>query len=90
MSVMSWKRIQSIMNNDRLSPVLEYLENIMKIKADGMKRIWYYRTDGSSDHYPKYISGSMTSDEYSRLCNADSDSFEKVDYSDYRVRDSLF
>lgn len=41
-------------NNDRLSPVLEYLENIMKVKADRMKRIWYFETDGSSDHYPVY------------------------------------
>lgn len=38
---------------DRLSPVLEYLENIMKVKADRMKRIWYFETDGSSGNYPK-------------------------------------
>lgn len=69
---------------DRLSPVLEYLENIMKVKADRMKRIWYFETDGSSDHYPKYISGSMASDEHSRLCNADSKSFEKIVCSDYK------
>lgn len=29
------------------------------------------------------ISGYMTSDEYSRLCNADNESFEKIDCSDY-------
>ena len=61
----------------------------MKVKADVMKRIWYFETDGSSDHYPKYISSSMTSDEHSMLRNADSESFEKIDCSDYRVRDSL-
>lgn len=69
-------------HNDRLYPVLEYLENIMRIKTDGTKRIWYFGTDGGSGHYPKCIEGSMTSVEYSRLCNADSESFEKIVCSD--------
>lgn len=70
-------------HNDRLSPVLEYLENIMKVKADGTRRIWYFGTDGSSGHYPKCIKGKMTSDEYSKLRNADSESFEKIVCVDY-------
>ena len=52
------------------NPVLDYLDNIVRVKVD--------RTERSSDNYPKCISGSMTSDEYSRLCNADSKSFEKI------------
>lgn len=32
--------------NDRLSPALEYLENIMKVKVNGTRRIWYFGTDG--------------------------------------------
>lgn len=51
------------------NPVLDYLDNIVRVKVD--------RTDRSG-HYPKCISGSMTSEEYSRLCNADSGSFEKI------------
>ena len=70
-------------HNDRLYPVLEYLENIMRIKTEGTKRIWYFGTDGGSGHYPKCIEGSMTSEEYSRLCNADSESFENLVCSDY-------
>ena len=70
-------------HNDKLSPVLEYLENIMKVKTDGTRRIWYFGTDGGSGHYPKCIEGSMTSEEYSRLCNADSESFENLVCSDY-------
>ena len=70
-------------HNDRLSPVLEYLENIMRIKTDGTKRIWYFGTDGGCGHCPKCIKGNMTSEEYSMLCNADSESFEKTVCTDY-------
>lgn len=37
---------------DRLSPVLDYLENILT-RLNGIKRIWYFETGGSSDHYSK-------------------------------------
>ena len=75
-------------HNDILSPVLEYLENIVRasVKVDnvnGTKRIWYFGTDGGRGHYPKCIKGFMTSDEYSKLRNADSESFEKIVCVDY-------
>ena len=65
-------------HNDRLYPVLEYLENIVRVKTDGSKRIWYFGTDGGCGHYPKCIKGFMPSDEYSKLRNVDSESFEKI------------
>ena len=52
------------------NPVLGYLDNIVRVKVD--------RTERYSGNYPKYISDSMTSEEYSRLCNAGSDSFKKI------------
>ena len=55
-------------HNDKLSPVLEYLENIMKVKAGGTRRIWYFGTDGGSGHYPKCIKGKMTSEEFREDC----------------------
>ena len=78
-------------HNEKLKPVLEYLDNLKNIvrvsvkvdKADGTRRVWYFGTDGGSGHYPKCIEGSMTSEEYSMLCNADSESFEKTVCTDY-------
>lgn len=67
------------------NPVIGYLDNIVRVKVD--------RTERCSGNYLKCISSSMASDEYSRLCNADSWSFEKIVCSDYKVfcvRDSLF
>ena len=64
--------------------VLDYLDNIVRVKVD--------RTERCSGNYHKCINGSMTSEEYSRLCNADSWSFEKIVCSDYKVfcvRDSF-
>ena len=78
------------------NPVIGYLDNIVRVKVDkvnGTKRIWYLGTDGRRGHYPKCINGFMTSDECSKLRNADSESFEKIVCSDYKVfcvRDSLF
>ena len=65
-------------HNNKLSPVIEYLENVIKEKTEGMKRIWYFGTDGGIDHCPKCIKGTMTSEEYSKLCNVDSSGFEKT------------
>ena len=52
------------------NPVIGYLDNIVRVKVD--------RTERCSGNYLKCISSSMASDEYSRLCNAGSDSFKKI------------
>lgn len=65
-------------HEEKLAPVLEYLEEIVRVKESGSMKIFYFGTDGKSGHCPKCIRGRMSEDEYSCLNRADSDSFEKV------------
>lgn len=65
-------------HTEKLAPVLEYLEEIVRGKESSSMKIFYFGTDGKSGHCPKCIKGRMSEDEYSCLNRADSDSFEKL------------